>query len=64
VLQSFIDRGLWDEAWEEVAPTQLAASGVKAPHIEGIVPSEEALAGHMFKHYEQPLSLTPLLAHP
>lgn len=64
VLQSFIDRGLWDEAWEEVAPTQLDAAGVKAPHIEGIVPTEEALSGHMFKHYEQPLSLTPLLAHP
>ena len=64
VLQSFIERGLWDEAWEEVAPTQLSTTGVKAPHIEGVVPTEEALGGHIFKHYEQPLSLTSLLAHP
>lgn len=31
-LQSFIDRGLWDEAWEEVSATHLG-SGVPAPRM-------------------------------
>lgn len=31
-LQSFIDRGLWDEAWEEVSALRLG-SGVPAPRI-------------------------------
>lgn len=31
-LQSFIDRGLWDEAWEEIAATRLG-SGVPAPRM-------------------------------
>lgn len=31
-LQSFIDRGLWDEAWEELSPIRLG-SGVPAPRM-------------------------------
>lgn len=64
VLQSFIDRGLWDEAWEEVGNMQLGKEGVKAPTISNITPGVEHLDNHLFLHYEQPLALTPLLVHP
>ncbi len=62
VLQSFIDRGLWDEAWEEVGDFCLSGNGVKAPIISNVMPSVEHLAGHIFYHYEQHLVLTQLLA--
>ena len=64
VLQSFIDRGLWDEAWEEVGTKPLLANGVKAPVITGFAPTTTTLAGHLFHHYEQPLDLTNLRNHP
>lgn len=64
VLQSFIDRKLWDEAWEEVGTTPLNHKGVKAPTIEGVAPTTTQLDSHLFHHYEQTLDLQDLRVTP
>ena len=52
LLQSFIDAGLWDEAFVEVAPVWLH-SGVKAPKIGDEMPFDtEQAFGRCFRHYE------------
>ena len=51
VLQSFIDRGLWDEAWEEIGTEPLNAEGVAAPTITDAVTTVEEFGGHKFVHY-------------
>ncbi|MBQ8673749.1 MAG: bifunctional diaminohydroxyphosphoribosylaminopyrimidine deaminase/5-amino-6-(5-phosphoribosylamino)uracil reductase RibD [Bacteroides sp.] len=50
LLQSFIDSGLWDEAYVEKCPAILA-SGVKAPRIDGISHTCEKRLGRSFLHY-------------
>lgn len=51
LLQSFIDAGLWDEAFVEAAPVSLH-SGVKAPRIgdKAYFDAEQAFGRH-FRHY-------------
>lgn len=51
LLQSFIDAGLWDEAFVEAAPVSLH-SGVKAPRIgdKAYFEAEQAFGRH-FRHY-------------
>jgi diaminohydroxyphosphoribosylaminopyrimidine deaminase/5-amino-6-(5-phosphoribosylamino)uracil reductase len=51
VLQSFIDRGLWDEAWEEIGTETLNTEGVPAPTIRNAVMDVEDFGGHRFVHY-------------
>ncbi len=52
LLQSFIDAGLWDEAFVEVAPV-LLHSGVKAPQINDKMPFDVSQAfGRNFRHYK------------
>ena len=51
VLQSFIDRGLWDEAWEEIGTEQLSAEGIHAPTITNATVTSENFGGHAFVHY-------------
>ena len=51
LLQSFIDAGLWDEAFVEEAPFELG-SGVKAPHIGTEDPKEQIWCfGHRISHF-------------
>lgn len=51
LLQSFIDAGLWDEAFVEEAPS-LLLSGVKAPEISDKNPyAIEQSFGRSFRHY-------------
>ncbi|WP_418698721.1 bifunctional diaminohydroxyphosphoribosylaminopyrimidine deaminase/5-amino-6-(5-phosphoribosylamino)uracil reductase RibD [Bacteroides sp.] len=51
LLQSFIDAGLWDEAFVEEAPFSLL-SGVKAPEISDKNPyAIEQSFGRSFRHY-------------
>lgn len=51
VLQSFIDSGLWDEAYVEEAPFTLGG-GVMAPHIGEECEKEEIeVFGHRIKHF-------------
>ncbi|TWJ17880.1 diaminohydroxyphosphoribosylaminopyrimidine deaminase [Bacteroides zoogleoformans] len=53
LLQSFIDAGLWDEAFVETAPV-LLHSGAKAPKISDDMPFEVSLVfGRNFRHYRQ-----------
>ena len=50
-LQSFIDRGLWDEAWEECAPIVLG-EGVPMPKMPVGVPCEnETHWGVAYRHW-------------
>lgn len=51
VLQSFIDRGLWDEAWEEIGTDSLCAEGIHAPTITHATVTTEDFGGHAFIHY-------------
>ena len=51
VLQSFIDRGLWDEAWEEIGTEILNTTGVPAPTISNAIVTTEDFGGHTFIHY-------------
>ena len=51
VLQSFIDRGFWDEAWEEIGTEQLSAEGIHAPTITNATVTSENFGGHTFVHY-------------
>lgn len=51
-LQSFIDQGLWDEAYVEYSPTTLG-SGVPEPRMPvGVVLTEEQYFGRTIWHYE------------
>lgn len=51
LLQSFIDSGLWDEAFVEVAPFNLGC-GVKAPYISDKYKREEIGSfGHQIYHF-------------
>ena len=51
LLQSFIDSGLWDEAFVEESPFALG-SGVKAPNINNDYKKEEFESfGHQFSHF-------------
>jgi diaminohydroxyphosphoribosylaminopyrimidine deaminase/5-amino-6-(5-phosphoribosylamino)uracil reductase len=54
VLQSFIDRNLWDEAWEEIGTEVLQQPGVPAPTISTAVIATEDFGGHSFVHYTNP----------
>lgn len=51
LLQSFIDEGLWDEAFIETAPFTLG-EGVKAPHLVGGLKNEEfAYSDNRIEHF-------------
>lgn len=49
LLQSFIDKGLWDEASIEVSALEFSG-GVKAPHINGRIVEEGFWAGSKVLH--------------
>ena len=52
LLQSFIDSGLWDEAYVEKCPARLHA-GVRAPQMKpGVLYSVEKHFGRDIWHYE------------
>lgn len=51
VLQSFIDRGLWDEAWEEIGDTPLGTDGVGAPTIKHVQEHHFDYGNHHFIEY-------------
>jgi hypothetical protein len=51
VLQSFIDRGLWDEAWEEIGDTPLGTDGVDAPTIKHAQEHHFDYGNHHFIEY-------------
>ena len=56
-LQSFIERDLWDEAWEEVSPQRIG-EGVPAPTMPHIFTAqEEEHFGRTYRHW-----LSPVLA--
>lgn len=48
LLKSFLDAGLWDEAWIETAPVVLGA-GVKAPAVDGVLSRSELRDGHLLE---------------
>lgn len=51
LLQSFIDTGMWDEAFVEESPLKLL-SGVKAPEMSNKIPyAYEQYFGRSFRHY-------------
>ncbi|WP_018667577.1 bifunctional diaminohydroxyphosphoribosylaminopyrimidine deaminase/5-amino-6-(5-phosphoribosylamino)uracil reductase RibD [Bacteroides gallinarum] len=51
LLQSFIDAGMWDEAFVEESPLKLL-SGVKAPEMSNKIPyAHEQYFGRSFRHY-------------
>lgn len=51
LLQSFIDKGLWDEARIETAPLCLG-QGTKAPTLkDGQPESKQNIGGHIIQHY-------------
>ncbi|MEG2855927.1 bifunctional diaminohydroxyphosphoribosylaminopyrimidine deaminase/5-amino-6-(5-phosphoribosylamino)uracil reductase RibD [Bacteroides sp.] len=51
LLQTFIDEGLWDEAFVEISTVQLSA-GIKAPHIERERESvQSSFFGVQIEHY-------------
>ena len=57
-LQSFIERDLWDEVWEEYAPINLGG-GVKAPVMpREFSPVQEQHFGRTYRHW-----LSPILQH-
>ena len=52
-LQSFIDAGLWDEAWVEEAPLTIG-QGVAAPSLKEFKSLEvEQHFGHLIRHYKK-----------
>ena len=52
-LQSFIDAGLWDEAFVEEAPL-IVGQGVRAPSLKEFKSVEvEQHFGHLFRHYRK-----------
>lgn len=58
VLQSFIERDLWDEAWCELSPVQLGKieDGVRAPQMPRGFSYDDAIHfGRTFRHWESPL---------
>ncbi len=56
-LQSFIERDLWDEAWEEISP-QCIGEGVPAPTMpRAFTPQVEEHFGRTYRHW-----LSPVLA--
>ena len=56
-LQSFIERDLWDEAWEEISPQRIG-EGVPAPTMPHIFTAqEEEHFGRTYRHW-----LSPVLA--
>ena len=52
LLESFLDAGLWDEAWVETAPVVLGA-GVKAPAVPGVLTGTEQRHGHFLETWKQ-----------
>jgi riboflavin biosynthesis protein ribD len=52
LLESFLDVGLWDEAWVETAPVVLGA-GVKAPAVPGVLTGTEQRHGHLLETWKQ-----------
>lgn len=51
VLQSFINAGIWDEAWVEEAPL-LIREGVAAPTMKnGQIAEQKSHFGHIIRHY-------------
>ena len=52
LLESFLDAGLWDEAWVETAPVVLGA-GVKAPAVPGVLTGTEQRHGHLLETWKQ-----------
>jgi len=50
--ESFLDVGLWDEAWVETAPVVLGA-GVKAPAVPGVLTGTEQRHGHLLETWKQ-----------
>lgn len=51
-MQSFIDRGLWDEAWEELSGKSLG-SGVPVPRMPvGVVREVETFFGVNISHWQ------------
>lgn len=59
LLQSFIDAGLWDEAYVEESPVRLV-SGVKAPEInDKISYADEQSFGRRIRHYTATGTLCP-----
>ena len=56
-LQSFIERDLWDEAWEEISPQRIG-QGVPAPTMPHVFTAqEEEHFGRTYRHW-----LSPVLA--
>ena len=54
-LQTFIERDLWDEAWEELSPVCLG-DGVEAPQMPAMFkPEREMHAGSTFLHWKSPV---------
>lgn len=52
LLESFLDAGLWDEAWVETAPVALGA-GVKAPVVSGVLVGSEQRHGHLLETWKR-----------
>ena len=52
LLASFLDAGLWDEAWVETAPAVLGA-GVKAPAVSGVLTATEQRHGHLLETWKR-----------
>ena len=52
LLESFLDAGLWDEAWVETAPVVLGV-GVKAPAVPGVLTGTEQRHGHLLETWKQ-----------
>lgn len=57
LLRSFIDVGLWDDAFVEVSPEKLGEKGVaKAPSLPGLPVGCEHIGDNMILHYEAPIT--------
>ena len=52
LLKSFLDAGLWDEAWIETAPVVLG-EGVKAPVVAGVLSNSEVRDGHLLETWRR-----------
>ena len=52
LLESFLDAGLWDEAWVETAPVALG-TGVKAPVVSGVLVGSEQRHGHLLETWKR-----------
>ncbi len=54
-LQSFIERDLWDEAWEEISPQRIG-EGVPAPTMpRAFTPQVEEHFGRSYRHWISPV---------